>query len=133
MGNKTVKMDKYPTCDVPGCNEEAHYDAKTYMGGKWAYLCEEHFKVWGYGLGLGKGQLLELREQNPVIEQTTRPQSWIDTEKLITQAMDGLIECPNCGESLEPDAESCRCGWLNPLITGGLVITDPLYKVGGLI
>ena len=116
-GNKTVKMDKYPTCDIPGCNEEAHYDAMARMGGRWAYLCEEHFKVWGYGLGLGKGQLLELRKPNP--DPCSNPQ--VDMESLITQAMDGLIECPKCHESLEPDAEKCSCGWLNPLITGGLI------------
>ena len=46
-----------PTCDI--CNKQpAKYDGKTIMG-PWAYMCEECFKVYGEGLGLGKGQVLK--------------------------------------------------------------------------
>jgi len=114
MGSKSVKVDKYPRCEIPGCNKEAHYDAQTFTG-QWAYLCEQHFKEQGCELGLGKGQMLELREQAP----PTRPQPWIDMEELLTQALDGIITCPQCGESLEPDADKCQCGWRNPPIAEG--------------
>ena len=51
---KIVKVTRYPKCDF--CDNEAHYDARTRVG-VWAYLCEEHFKVYGTGrLGTGYGQ-----------------------------------------------------------------------------
>jgi hypothetical protein len=34
----------------------------------------------------------------------------------------GVIECPMCGETLEPDAEHCGCcGWTNPLTENGFI------------
>lgn len=47
-------------CDFCSQNKKitvAMYDAKT-SAGPWAYMCEEHFKKYGIGLGLGKGQKL---------------------------------------------------------------------------
>lgn len=35
--------------------------------------------------------------------------------------MDGVIECRGCGSSLEPDAEECACGWINPLVVEGWI------------
>ncbi len=60
-----VVVDKYPPCDF--CNQHepsiiyqaAHYDGNTDFG--WAYMCDEHFKIYGKGLGLGKGQKLLLK------------------------------------------------------------------------
>lgn len=36
-------------------------------------------------------------------------------------ANEGVIECPECGNSLEPDAEKCACGWINPLVKLGYI------------
>lgn len=33
----------------------------------------------------------------------------------------GIITCPECGNHLEPDAEKCSCGWINPLLGMGLI------------
>lgn len=62
-----VVVDKLPECDlckvapVTDPPNVAAYDGKTRMG-PWAYMCEECFKVYGIGLGLGVGQRLVLRE-----------------------------------------------------------------------
>ena len=69
MKNHTqVEVPKLPQCDFCKQNplvlyQEAHYDGKTRMG-PWANMCREHFKRFGVGLGLGKGQELILRETN---------------------------------------------------------------------
>ncbi len=43
-------------------------------------------------------------------------------EKLLEDAaIEGVIECGKCGNSLEPDAEHCSCGWKNPLIKMGYI------------
>lgn len=40
----------------------------------------------------------------------------MDLEQLFKQAIrDGMITCENCGNSIEPDAERCYCGWINPI------------------
>ena len=36
-------------------------------------------------------------------------------------AYGGVIECPECGELIEPDGERCACGWKNPLIEMGMI------------
>lgn len=56
----SVVVDKLPECNfVHGTREPepAHYDGKT-IHGPWAYMCEKHFKLYGLGLGLGRGQRL---------------------------------------------------------------------------
>ena len=66
MKNHTqVEVSELPQCDFCKQNplvlyQEAHYDGKTWMG-PWANMCREHFKKFGVGLGLGKGQELMLR------------------------------------------------------------------------
>jgi len=46
----------------------------------------------------------------------------MDTIDILRQAMDGVIECEDCGNSLEPDCPSCGdCGWINPLIDMGMI------------
>lgn len=60
--NNTVAIvSKFPKCNIPGCSEKAAYDAKTKLG-PWAYLCTNHFKEYGIGLGLGAGQKLALKD-----------------------------------------------------------------------
>jgi len=55
-----VEMDELPRCNF--CNKAAMYDGKT-KSGSWAYMCEEHFKMRGVGLGIGRGQRLVLRRE----------------------------------------------------------------------
>jgi len=46
----------------------------------------------------------------------------MDALELLAQAAtEGVIECPECGSTLEPDAQSCQCGWPNPLVAEGLI------------
>jgi len=41
---------------------------------------------------------------------------------LLKQAtLEGVIICPKCGSSLEPDAERCGCGWRNVLVKFGFI------------
>ena len=41
---------------------------------------------------------------------------------IIGQASNGVIECPGCGHSMEPDCPKCvECGWENPLLKEGLI------------
>ena len=45
-----------------------------------------------------------------------------DIEEILEQAvMDGMITCPKCGNNIEPDAEECICGWLNPIVEMGMI------------
>jgi hypothetical protein len=55
----TVKVEKRPKCDF--CAEVAVVDGKTRFG-PWAYMCLLHFRSYGVGLGLGKGQFLLVEE-----------------------------------------------------------------------
>jgi len=52
-----VKVKKLPGCSF--CTKEAVYDGRTILG-FWAYMCEECWKVYGVGEGLGAGQRLIL-------------------------------------------------------------------------
>jgi len=68
MANKhlEVKVIKFPPCDFCKSNplvsyQAAHYDGKT-KSGPWAFMCDEHFKQRGRGLGLGRGQELILEK-----------------------------------------------------------------------
>jgi hypothetical protein len=63
MPNTEVVLDELPMCNfVHGTAEPepAHYDGAT-IHGPWAFMCEEHFRLYGIGLGLGKGQRLVVR------------------------------------------------------------------------
>ncbi|MCK5031632.1 MAG: hypothetical protein KAR64_09205 [Thermoplasmatales archaeon] len=43
-------------------------------------------------------------------------------EQLLEQVVhQGFITCPKCGNRIEPDAESCCCGWVNPLVKEGWI------------
>lgn len=38
-------------------------------------------------------------------------------KEIMEMALGGIIECPECGSTMEPDAEACYdCGWENPLV-----------------
>jgi len=55
------ELPKCNICSSRGRMVEAEYDAKVRNGG-WAYLCKDHFVVYGMGLGTGKGQKITLKE-----------------------------------------------------------------------
>lgn len=68
MSVSTV-VDKRPPCDM--CRHrsnaalppaEAQFDGKT-KAGPWAYMCLPCYKLFGIGLGTGKGQRLYLKEE----------------------------------------------------------------------
>jgi len=42
-------------------------------------------------------------------------------EVIMQEALDGIIDCRNCGNSIEPDCEKCNCGWKNPIVEMGLI------------
>ena len=42
-------------------------------------------------------------------------------EDLLMEALDGIITCKKCGNSIEPDCEKCSCGWKNPLVSMGFI------------
>lgn len=55
-----VVIRELPNCDFcknMGNKTKAAYDGKTIFGA-WANMCEEHYKQYGVGLGLGIGQRL---------------------------------------------------------------------------
>ena len=52
---KSGEVTHLPKCDF--CEERAQYDARTTTG-VWAYLCPQHYKRHGLGLGMGIGQKL---------------------------------------------------------------------------
>jgi hypothetical protein len=54
-GTQQVNVLRIPPCNI--CKAPAKYDAKT-TNGPWAYLCEDHYQVYGVGLGTGFGQKL---------------------------------------------------------------------------
>jgi len=112
--NQTI-VDKKPKCDF--CDNEAVYDAKTHKG-PWAFLCEQHFQEHAIGLGIGKGQKLVL-ENDIEVKKNVK----VDIVEIAEQAVyDGIIECPFCGTSIEPDCKKCpNCGWGNALVDSGMI------------
>ena len=54
-----VTVLSLPKCSF--CPNNAEYDARTKKG-YWAYLCPEHYKLFGLGLGTGLGQKLVLKK-----------------------------------------------------------------------
>ena len=59
MSHTEVEVAQIPNCDL--CGQPAQFDAKIVFG-PWAFLCPEHFRKLGVGLGLGRGQKLILRQ-----------------------------------------------------------------------
>ena len=61
---KRAYVRAYPDCYF--CKENffvipAKYDGKTEFG-FWTYMCKEHMRLHGIGLGMGKGQMLIIRK-----------------------------------------------------------------------
>jgi hypothetical protein len=56
MGTQAT-VSALPKCDM--CSATAEYDGRTSLG-CWANMCDTHYKVFGVGLGTGKGQKLIL-------------------------------------------------------------------------
>lgn len=67
-----VAVEVLPKCDF--CDSQAAYDGKTKMA-PWANMCAAHFKVYGIGLGLGRGQRLILNKQQQREEPAARVQT----------------------------------------------------------
>jgi len=44
----------------------------------------------------------------------------MNVEQMIDAMNDGVIECPECGNTLELDGE-CHCGAESPFLTEGLI------------
>ena len=41
---------------------------------------------------------------------------------LLEQAVfDGVMDCPECGNRLEPDCPECECGWKNTILGMGMI------------
>ena len=60
-GTVRLPAQSRPQCDF--CGSPALVDGKTKMG-HWAFLCLFHYRIWGVGLGLGRGQVLLTDEEN---------------------------------------------------------------------
>ena len=45
-----------------------------------------------------------------------------EVEEILRQAaFEGVIECPECGNKIEPDCDACPCGWINPVVEMGMI------------
>ena len=92
-----VAMATLPACDIctrEGRTTTARYDAALKFGG-WAYVCEDHFVMFGVGTGVGLGQELVLAGAAPTPALCT--DGLTDEEHLCAVLM--LGECPACGTS----------------------------------
>lgn len=64
MADQPMKSNVQVACDLcklSGRVRPASYDAATVYG-QWGFLCEEHFRSHGIGLGVGVGQKLKRSE-----------------------------------------------------------------------
>lgn len=63
-----TRVPELPSCDL--CSMLGHYmNPARYDGatihGPWAFMCEDHFRADGIGLGTGRGQRLVLPNEKP--------------------------------------------------------------------
>ena len=86
-----VKVKELPKCDF--CSKKAEYDGKTWIG-CWAYMCPDHFKQYGKGLGLGKGQklVIDTKPKNTCIKCGCD----LSIEAFVYACAEGLY-CYRCG------------------------------------
>ena len=73
MKGYVVRVATIPDCQICAENERtrlAKYDAKTKIG-PWAYVCEDCFNRWCYGIGVGYGQILIAEET--LVDGETKP------------------------------------------------------------
>lgn len=57
----TTQLTPPIECECTLCPEGYKQKAKYYArmaNGKWEYVCEAHYRAYGVGLGVGKGQYL---------------------------------------------------------------------------
>ena len=100
-----VIMDSIPNCDfgdLGNARAEFHdnaesvparYDGATYDMGRWAYMCENHWREIGVGLGDGKGQKLILRDsdEHKAIQRKRAALPQPSVESLLSAAVMGDI------------------------------------------
>lgn len=129
MPGDVAYVRDFPICNF--CGQEAHYDARTKQG-PWANMCDECFKMYGRGLGPGRGQKL-LISKSAFIEcvegalsgktddeafQAATTFCSIKTVRITPQGLHDAIvgegwnpNCPYCGSPtpVEPDADYVYC------------------------
>jgi hypothetical protein len=88
----TDALSERPKCNVckPFGAQPAIADGKTNYG-PWGYLCAEHFRKYGSGLGMGRGQILLCGDEH-------------DTELIATYL--GVVSPPG---SMDAHAHGCVC------------------------
>ena len=96
-------------CDF--CDSPAQYDGLS-ASGRWANMCEKHFKVYGVGLGTGRGQKLVKKIS---IGKPEKILSVSMSEKDMEEcAYEGMWhpKCPYCKTKTgaEVDADEVYCG-----------------------
>lgn len=86
---------------MDGVDRPAKYDGRT-EAGPWANMCQEHFDEHGVGLGLGRGQMLEVQPKINAARTDKIPVVVIP----LSLDDDCEVACPHCGETrtVEPDA-----------------------------
>ena len=129
-----VIMDSIPNCDfgdLGNARAEFHdnaesvpaqYDGATYDMGRWAYMCENHWREIGFGLGDGKGQKLILRDsdEHKAIQRKRAALPQPSVESLLSAAVMGDIIETADGCMVEPDG-TCPHGQNSPLVDLGLI------------
>lgn len=68
-----------------------------------------------------ESQQLETFELNDEFDDELSDEFDDEFSDVLEDAVEGIIECRWCGNTIEPDAESCSCGWKNPLVQLGLI------------
>lgn len=63
MAAREVTVAKLPACNIHE-GRPAVYDFRT-LQGLWMYGCEECYRAYGRGLGVGLGQRLVVRPEEP--------------------------------------------------------------------
>ena len=64
MKTKKWSGSKPTSCNICGASiEDSFIDGRLAEHGSWAIMCELCHKVYGVGLGLGKGQLYRLNKE----------------------------------------------------------------------
>lgn len=127
-------MDSIPNCDfgdLGNARAEFHdnaesvparYDGATYDMGSWAYMCENHWREIGVGLGTGKGQKLILRDsdEHKALQRERAALPKPSVESLLSAAVMGDIIETADGCMVEPDGR-CPHGQNSPLVDLGLI------------
>lgn len=58
-----IRVDRLHTCDIASCTMKARFDARLHPGTQWGYVCEVHAQRFKVTLGMGRGQLLLLPQE----------------------------------------------------------------------